>query len=120
MAFVARRALGLGQRSFSAAAATAAPSVDWAMLRSKMQTAEGQADADKAKDLFQRRLVSNNTPNFSCEAIEAAEIPCVQAGSFRRHYAPRRRCSPGLLHLCSPSPRVVLTLPRVVPALLIL
>ena len=50
-------------RAFSAAAApttnaAAALNVDWAYLRSKMMTEEGREHADKARELFQRRVVS--------------------------------------------------------------
>ena len=44
--------------SAAAGAAPSAVEIDWALIRSKMMTEEGRAEADKARESFQKRLVS--------------------------------------------------------------
>ena len=43
-----------GARGFAATAA-AAPSIDWAAVRSKMMTDETRAEADRAREAFEKR-----------------------------------------------------------------
>lgn len=49
----AAAAAAAGSRGFSAAAA--APSIDWSAVRSKMMTDETRAEADRAREAFEKR-----------------------------------------------------------------
>ena len=45
-------AAAAGSRSFAAAAA---PTIDWSAVRSKMMTDETRAEADRAREAFEKR-----------------------------------------------------------------
>lgn len=80
---------------------SAAPSVDWDLLRRKMMTEEGKIETDKARDAFTRRVSAALAVPEAGEidwAHYKAKLPEIDVDAIRRDYETMAKATPAITY----------------------